>query len=449
MVPMTARRFLLQARYRFACLALVQALFCLFILNWRLFDLGSTYWECGSDSNLVSPGQKRLLLNGPPNSTFRANLRPDLKYITSWPANGWSNQVIEFMNLIYLANMTERVPIVPRFRPVHLDVDGTYLDFGEVFDIPRLEEGVGKPILEWREVKDVESEMLDGLGCWDIQDKTWENDLLYLEPPVDLNLDLSYTLAPQWIRSFSDGGGDSNLVLWPLASLAIFNQGAPTLRNMPVKVSPTHQLSLPPDNQLFCCNSLYFGISALEDPEDISPAWKSVGRHMHLVPKIQEVAASYTRQTLGVEHHEQIPPYIAVHVRRGDFSIWCNIDGVAVDLCFAPLSAFARRVKEVQAELLQRTGTVAERVIITSDEEDEVWWESVYELGWFRPNHAETIALHGSWYPIFIDAAIHGAAAGFVGTATSTVSILARRRVESRGGVTEMVKWGTPFADYH
>jgi hypothetical protein len=43
---------------------------------------------------------------------------------------------------------------------------------------------------------------------------------------------------------------------------------------------------------------------------------------------------------------------------------------------------------------------------------------------------------------MFIDAVIHGAASGFVGTDTSTVSILARRRVAARGGPTEMVKWG-------
>jgi hypothetical protein len=58
------------------------------------------------------------------------------------------------MNLIYLAQMTERVPIIPRFRPVHVDADdGSHIDFGEVFDIQRLEAGLGKHILEWRQVK--------------------------------------------------------------------------------------------------------------------------------------------------------------------------------------------------------------------------------------------------------------------------------------------------------
>jgi hypothetical protein len=50
---------------------------------------------------------------------------------------------------------------------------------------------------------------------------------------------------------------------------------------------------------------------------------------------------------------------------------------------------------------------------------------------------------------MFIDAVIHSAAYGFVGTDTSAVSILGRRRVSSKGGVTEMVKWGRPHADDH
>ncbi|KAJ7693092.1 hypothetical protein B0H17DRAFT_1060748 [Mycena rosella] len=342
----------------------------------------------------------------------------------------------------------DRVPIIPQFRPVHVDVGGAHLDFGDVFDVPRLEAALDARILEWRQVKDVASETLEDLGCWDIQNKTWEAERLYLEAPVDLNLDLSYTLAPKWIQSTSDdGGGDPNMLMWPLASLVRFNQRA-TLP--PPTLSPAHRTALPPDEHLFCCNTLYFGISALEAATDVSPAWRAVGQHLHFTPKIQDIAASYTRRTLGVTMDQPIPPYIAVHARRGDFQIWCNIRYYTpVDQCFAPLAAFIRRVEEVRAAILARTDVSVERVIVTSDEQDPGWWDSVAALGWLRPDHSATVDMHGPWYPMFIDAVIHAGAAGFVGTDTSTVSILARRRVESRGGVTEMVKWGKPGADDH
>ncbi|KAJ7142920.1 hypothetical protein C8R44DRAFT_726217 [Mycena epipterygia] len=175
-----------------------------------------------------------------------------------------------------------------------------------------------------------------------------------------------------------------------------------------------------------------FAATILE-AEDLSPAWQAVGKHIHFTSEIQEIAASYTRRILTVEPHEPIPPYIAVHVRQGDFGIWCNIGGVTVEQCFAPLDAFVRRVEEVREEIANRTG-------ITSDEESSVWWNSMYELGWFSPDHSNTVEHHGPWYPIFLDAAIQAGAAGFVGTDTSTVSIISRRRVVANGGVTAMVK---------
>lgn len=57
------------------------------------------------------------------------------------------------MNLIYLGLVTERVPIIPRFTPKHIGSDSPDLDFGEVFDIPRLQQAINLPILQWPQVK--------------------------------------------------------------------------------------------------------------------------------------------------------------------------------------------------------------------------------------------------------------------------------------------------------
>jgi hypothetical protein len=117
--------------------------------------------------------------------------------------------------------------------------------------------------------------------------------------------DLGYTLAPKWIPGASDGGGDPNMLMWPLASLVLFNERA-TLP--PPTLSPVRQAALAPDDHLFCMNSMYFGVAALEESADLSPAWRAVGRHMHFTPKILELAAVYTRRTLGVQPYEPIPP---------------------------------------------------------------------------------------------------------------------------------------------
>lgn len=36
--------------------------------------------------------------------------------------------------------------------------------------------------------QNLESEVLEEVGCWDVQKKTWDIDRIYLEPPVDLKL---------------------------------------------------------------------------------------------------------------------------------------------------------------------------------------------------------------------------------------------------------------------
>jgi hypothetical protein len=53
-------------------------------------------------------------------------------------------------------------------------------------------------------------------------------------------------------------------------------------------------------------------------------------------------------------------------------------------------------------------------------------------------------------YPLLIDAVIQSNGVGFVGTDLSTVSVVARRRVESwHDGIVRTVKWGQPTSDDH
>jgi hypothetical protein len=66
--------------------------------------------------------------------------------------------------------------------------------------------------------------------------------------------------------------------------------------------------------------------------------------------------------------------------------------------CFAPISAYARRVEEVKQELVQRKGLHVNHVIVTSDETDPAWWEEVKKRGWLRVDHSSTtLEDNGSW----------------------------------------------------
>jgi len=164
---------------------------------------------------------------------------------------------------------------------------------------------------------------------------------------------------------------------------------------------------------------------------------------------LERLADVYIREALDLREGASIPPFISVHVRHNDFADWCE-EGFTANECFAPLSAIAQRVREVQDEIIDRKAINVTHIILTSDEKDNTWWSEVYELGWTRPDHSRTKELYGDWHPILIDAVIQSRSLGFVGTARSTVSVLSNKRVESwQDGAVRTVQWGKPGADDH
>ncbi|KAI0964013.1 hypothetical protein AcW1_000933 [Taiwanofungus camphoratus] len=392
---------------------------------------------------------------GPPTQRFRDNLRNDTKYITSWISAGWTNDVMTYANLIYLGVITDRIPIIAMFTPSHIGDDGGTIAFGEVFDVPRFIKDSGIHIIEWDEVKDLESQELENIGCWNI----WEA-VQYREHfprrsgvPGLLGLDISYTRAPDWVKMIPDYEHDSFSTFWTLARLAFPEERTKNLGE-PFP-SPEHQARLEPDDQVLCYDYLYYVCAqqSFEFEYDYAPAWRYVARHFRWTQQIEDIVALYVRHALSLPRTAELPPYIAVHVRHGDFRNWCW-DAETPEDCFAPISVIARRVGEVQEELRERKGIdiPSTRVIVTSDEQDPTWWDEIKSLGWVAVDHnaMETEQTYGKWYPVFLDAAIQSNALGFVGTDRSTFSILSRRRVHDwHDGATRTVKWGRKDADAH
>jgi hypothetical protein len=77
-------------------------------------------------------------------------------------------------NLIYMALITNRIPVLPPFEPsLHTGLDLPSIPFSEVFDIERLSKAIDTPVLQWRDIKtwdNVSDDVLEPLGCWSV----WE-----------------------------------------------------------------------------------------------------------------------------------------------------------------------------------------------------------------------------------------------------------------------------------
>ncbi|KAK7031914.1 hypothetical protein R3P38DRAFT_2926062 [Favolaschia claudopus] len=399
------------------------------------------------------PEDAPIVLNGPPTEALQDNLRDDVQYITSFPGTGFTNDVMAFMNLLYLAILTQRVPIMPFFTPTHVTTAARKtvppIDFGVIFDIPRLSKELGMPVLEWWQVKDRSSKTIDPLGCWSIWKavSTRNKDAHPSSAPNTLHLDISWTTPPTWIKLLKDLPEEPHARFTSLMALTFPDLRGKSLR--PSTPSPRLKLSLPPDERLVCFDNMYWiaNVEPHELTHDYSTTWRFVGKNLHWNPRIEGLARDYIRQTFSLPDSEPIPPYITIHVRHNDFASWCKLP---VDECFAPLSAFARRVEEVKDELRTTKGISVERVIVTSDEKNSTFWDEVASFDWYRVDHHKTVDTYGGWYPILIDAAIQSGGMGLVGTDLSTVSMIAAHRVKAwQGGASRMVKWGRPGADDH
>ncbi|KAF7971400.1 hypothetical protein HWV62_21242 [Athelia sp. TMB] len=438
-----------------ACLAAASLFGLLSVMIWT--NQGKSQIMLEHEAHLDNPSSDNTekwlpsaAVIGPPTHSFRDNLRNDTKYVTSWPSAGWTNDVMTYANLIYLAQLTGRVPVVPPFVPSHIGGDAGSIAFGEVFNTTRLGELIGIPVIEWQDVKQPGSDYDDEIGCWDVWQSTQYSEDYPRRSgvPDALNLDISYTKTPEWVKLIPGEINDKHATFWALASL-----GFPNVRNrelVPPRPSDKHGVMLPPDEHMLCYDYLYYvcAQNPFEYGYDYSPAWRFAAQHMHWTNWLEELSEWYVRQALKIEIGAPTPPYISIHVRHHDFQVYC--EDLPLADCFAPISAIARRVQEVKEELLLKQGLDVKHIIMTSDEDDPAWWAEVYAQGWKAPDHSKTATEYGRWYPVLVDAVIQSNGRGFVGTDRSTMSEMAKRRSESwHNGVTRMVRWGHIGADDH
>ncbi|KAF7290982.1 Lysophospholipase [Mycena chlorophos] len=400
-------------------------------------------------------GKKPLLLKGPPTTSYKDNLLPDVKYITSWHGDGISNDIMAYMTLLFLAKMTERVAIMDSFFPNPQHVGAGYdeehqpknLDFSEAFDIPRFTKLTGVDVVQWSQVKNASTDDLDTLGCWDLESlNRWGP---HIGQTIDqLRIDISYTPAPNWAKLNPGAEGDPWSRISVLIALAFPEIYKLAMASQQPAKSRHLGVELPPDQHLVCFDFLFSTVETMGNDlfHDYSSVWRLIGQHLHFHPKVERLAQEQLRKMFHLSETEPIPPFISVHVRHNDFQIWCGDQ--SLEDCFAPFSQYAYRIKRMQKLLLATKGLSVNHVVVTSDENSKEFWAQVASYGYKSPDHSTTKEDHGPFYPFLIDGAILAMGSAIVGTDRSTLSGIAGKRVESwQGGPSYYVRWGGPGVD--
>ncbi|KAF8994270.1 hypothetical protein BDQ17DRAFT_1251953, partial [Cyathus striatus] len=379
---------------------------------------------------------------------FVDNLLPDKYYVTSWAVGGFTNEFISVVNMIYLATLSGRVPIVPPFTPNHhIDKSSGVVHFGDIFNLTHLQATIQMPILEWRQVKEppppedpYSSPNKEQLGCWSTRNIDEAEPFIAENMLNHLGLDVSYTRVPDKVRP-KDNLKEVHAIFSELAALIYPERPSLNPLSLPLMFPSPMDSKLSPDQHLACFDFLYYVTSgrSLEWEYPWSPAWNIIGKNLPFTEQVVTMGKNYLRMVFEVD---SIPPFIAVHVRRGDFSTQC-FDTTGE--CLPPLSAYSEEVQVIQEQLREKQGLDVHEVLITSDETDPDFWAQAGGLGWKKIDHdvLQTETKLGGWYPSIIDAVAQSMAVGFVGTKKSTFSMVSRRRVESwNHGIVRTVRIG-------
>ncbi|KAF9527346.1 hypothetical protein CPB83DRAFT_836712 [Crepidotus variabilis] len=433
--------------------------------NWRQQE--SKLWD------------KATVLNGPPAKLFRDNLKNDTYYLTSWTTAGFTNQFMGYVNMIYLATLTDRVPIVPPFAPFHhISAEAGVVSFGDIFDLELLSSQLRVAVLEWRDVKILpETTGADSypyvpkspewpsepIGCWSTR-AAHEHSPHFAEQIVrHIGVDASYTRVPFSTRYQQSGNPYEEHINFPHLAALIYRSPvfssteksdiAPSWNPFPDPEREHHryeELSVSPDghhrgpdSHLTCFDVTYWMSSGAELYEwrfGFSPVWRTVGRWLKFSKKMHEMTKEYLDVLFGRASEDgssETPPFIAVHVRRGDFKQECGHR-----VCSPPLSVYGDQVDEVRRELQEKKGIEVQHVVLMSDETSADFWGDVRALGWLSIDHHahQTFERFGEWFPPIIDIAVQSYAVGFVGTEDSTFSMISQKRViDWNGGVVRSV----------
>ncbi|GAA5928381.1 O-fucosyltransferase family protein [Sporobolomyces koalae] len=405
------------------------------------------------------PTPATLLTSAAPAKSYHDALRPDLRYLTLDSWSGMTGQHLTALSLMYLAQLTQRVAIIPSWR----DADHygeAMIRMSDLFDLDKYRNETGALFVEWDDVKPLdrshEKTVRDEIGCV-MGNNAFEGGRSFDE----------HNLAQTVWRVPRVGEGLQHSI----ESFVLFDFDREERDKRIKKFAKQNNYTTIPANmlndQLLCYSNLwdlnhasahaggvswYDGFKGQQVAEGDAmtmlpishrgthPEWWAVGQYVDFSPAVWDIALDATLRTLKTK---TIPKdLITVHLRRGDFKSWCSTG----HNCTPAIDRYVEKVAPMLANAPRGT-----KVLVTTDEQDDrIFLDSIDSLGWYRIDHRalgtfETLEKRygdaARWYDAAIDQAILSLGTAFVGTSGSQVSLVTELRVAAwNGGSTALVE---------
>ncbi|GAA5969741.1 hypothetical protein JCM11641_008024 [Rhodosporidiobolus odoratus] len=423
-----------------------------------------------------------------PQESLESQIKPGVRYVTTLSYGGHANQFMAIQNLLYLGKLLHRVVIIPTLIPLHFEE--TPRDFSQFYDLDRFYHETQIAAVELSQLKwwnFTYPPPLETMSCWSVLEQTADGRNVNDGSMAVHNIDVKYFPLPKmargskgfniWFEAIKDFDFDwesrrkwLNRVGKELLPQQQQPKGAksavvPVNRHTNLKPGFDPGRSDPPRDDVFCLDNTLFLGSRLFPPAyppkvPLEPlrsyeghGWLDAGQHLRFTNELEQLADIYLLDLFETTSLRNIPPFITVHIRRGDFKSARGLTS---------LDKYTDAVARVRKKLNWRmdnpngwTGAGKGRekyiavlraeqyaIVATTDEKPNSPFvkQLKEELGWKVLDHEamETAKEFDKWYPAMIDAAVLARGAGFVGTEWSTFSYLAGLRVKYwNGGVEE------------
>ncbi|GAA6000105.1 O-fucosyltransferase family protein [Rhodotorula paludigena] len=431
---------------------------------------------------------KSLVLSHPePQKSYKMQMKDGVRYITTMTYGGHANQFIAIQNLLYLGKLLNRVTIIPSLFALHFDE--LPRDLSDFYDLARFYHDTGIPSVELSSLKRwnlTHPPEVDWISCWSVLEATAGNvnvndgtmaahNIIVQYWPLPPTMARASELTAIWFEAFHEFDFDREAQSdWiakvkkeelPQLDSPAQKQGNKTLsRHETIKPGFHPREDAEPDDRMLCLDTTFFTGSRILKPAyipdvELEPpriyegeGWTKAGQYLRFSSGVEKLADIYLTELFGVSHMRHVPPFISVHIRRGDFQSARGLTS---------LEMYTDAVQRVRDKLNRRmdnpdgwTGAGHEHqkyfrgvrgedyaVVATTDEapDSDFVRQLREELGWKVVDHEamNTVGELGAWYPTMVDAAILARGRGFVGTEWSTFSYLAGLRVKYWNGGVE------------
>ncbi|KAK4703499.1 hypothetical protein P7C70_g2715, partial [Phenoliferia sp. Uapishka_3] len=387
--------------------------------------------------------------------SFRHNLDPALRYVTSPQHGGLAHQTMSLYHLTYLAGILNRMPLIPPFYipPSASSRQRHLIPASKVFNLEQFRINTNITATDWEDVRPSNGNTkLEQIGCWTasvphggLEDRAFRMEDYGLNPSFyTLRVDISSDSQGEKLSDFKSAYSFlANFDKDETAQETVLSQAI-----HPSSVStPSHSPHRKPEHHLFCADHSLFhtaDVSTHLDQYDHT-AFRTHGTELHFTKELDDVGRDVVAFVLG---HRG--PFVAVHISQ---SATDCVKGDGEEMkCSYSLSKYIASVERIRVLVGAAAGRKTSReqrhqiralsVVVSTNVRDIAFLGEIVNLGWSLLDHndGDIRQKYGEYPADVVDGVVHSLATAFVGTLGSSESRLGALRVRSwRNGPVELI----------